>query len=209
MKEDTRKKVERFFDQYTRGFDLIYEKRRLTDRLFRRVMYLRFEKSIQLLSDPSIKTVLDIGCGTGRYTLALAHLGKYVIAIDVSATMIEFAKARLEAAGLADRVKFIVGDYMEIDVQGDGAVLTGFFDYISEPGAVLSKLRVDIRKLVCMSFPRRWHWLSWQRQIRYWLRGCPLFFYTRRQVEELLKQAGFRFWQIENIGRDLFVSAHV
>jgi SAM-dependent methyltransferase len=51
--------------------------------------------------------VLDIGCGVGRLTRAIAHRAKRVYAIDVSPRMIE--RARGEHAEL-DNVEWILGD---------------------------------------------------------------------------------------------------
>lgn len=70
-----------------------------------------FHDPYEILSDyisPG-QTVLDIGCGMGYFSLALAkqvgHEGK-VIALDVQSQMIEHAKRRAESEGLADRIEF-------------------------------------------------------------------------------------------------------
>lgn len=51
---------------------------------------------------------LDVGCGGGRYTIALARLGaEHVIGVDVGEPGLEDARRRAEALGLgADRVEF-------------------------------------------------------------------------------------------------------
>jgi SAM-dependent methyltransferase len=52
--------------------------------------------------------VLDVGCGTGSTTVALARRVEDVIGVDHSAPMIEAARARAERAGVAAR--FVQGD---------------------------------------------------------------------------------------------------
>ncbi|MFG3510087.1 class I SAM-dependent methyltransferase [Streptomyces sp. NPDC047821] len=52
--------------------------------------------------------VLDVGCGTGSLSLLLAGAGHRVTGVDVAPRMIEQARAKLGAAGLAGR--FLVGD---------------------------------------------------------------------------------------------------
>jgi SAM-dependent methyltransferase len=53
---------------------------------------------------------LEIGCGTGRFTRALATRVPHVTAIDLSAEMIRVARTRV-AAGNVD---FVVGDALEL-----------------------------------------------------------------------------------------------
>lgn len=48
--------------------------------------------------------VLEIGCGTGEDALALVRRGVSVAATDPSAAMLEVARAKAQAAGLADRL---------------------------------------------------------------------------------------------------------
>jgi SAM-dependent methyltransferase len=52
------------------------------------------------------KRVLDIGCGSGAITLSLAvdHDAAQVVGVDVEAPVCEAARARITAAGTADRV---------------------------------------------------------------------------------------------------------
>lgn len=45
--------------------------------------------------------VLDIGCGTGRFTVPLAELGTDVSALDISTGMLEILRGKLDAKGLA------------------------------------------------------------------------------------------------------------
>lgn len=61
---------------------------------------------------PAAPQVLDIGCGPGMQTLALAHAleGARIIAVDLLEEYIDELKRRIEAAGLAERVEARRGD---------------------------------------------------------------------------------------------------
>lgn len=55
------------------------------------------------------QTVLDVGCGNGRYTLQIAERARQVIAYDLSPHLIAEARSTAAAVG-ASNVSFLVGD---------------------------------------------------------------------------------------------------
>lgn len=57
--------------------------------------------------------VLDIACGEGKETLALARRGALVISQDLSHNQLVRTRERLASAGLADRVFFVQGNAEE------------------------------------------------------------------------------------------------
>jgi SAM-dependent methyltransferase len=65
------------------------------------------------------ETVVDIGCGVGRLTRALAGRARHVYGVDVSSEML--ARAREHNADL-DNVEWLHGDGRGLSVVGDGAV---------------------------------------------------------------------------------------
>jgi SAM-dependent methyltransferase len=84
--------------------------------------------------------VLDIGCGTGRPTAAgLAAAGHHVYGIDVSATMVDLARARVPDA------RFELVDVRRLpDDAGPWDAICAFFSFLQLPRAelddVLSRL---------------------------------------------------------------------
>src|SRR5262245_61919406 len=69
------------------------------------------------------KTVLDIGCGTGRLAVALADAGHYVTGADPSPGMMRVARAR---AG-AERVRWVDSDAasLGLETRFDLIIMTG------------------------------------------------------------------------------------
>lgn len=60
---------------------------------------------------PAGLRVLDVGCGKGVVAVALAEaLGAQVVGVDGVSAFIDVARRRAEAAGVAARCRFVVGD---------------------------------------------------------------------------------------------------
>jgi SAM-dependent methyltransferase len=79
---------------------------------------------------PPAGPALDVGCGTGELALALARRGLSVLGVDLAAAAIEKARAKAEAAGLAGRASFVVGDALHparLPGPFGSVVDTGFF----------------------------------------------------------------------------------
>jgi SAM-dependent methyltransferase len=60
--------------------------------------------------------VLDVGCGVGRWSLAMAARGADVTGIDLSRSMIAEVTRRAEALGIAARCRFLERDVAELDL---------------------------------------------------------------------------------------------
>ncbi|WP_158806225.1 MULTISPECIES: cyclopropane-fatty-acyl-phospholipid synthase family protein [unclassified Acidisoma] len=76
-------------------------------------------------------TVLDIGCGWGGMALTLARdYGARVTGITLSTEQLNEARARAEAEGLSDRVKFELLDYRAVRETYDRVVSVGMFEHV-------------------------------------------------------------------------------
>jgi putative methylase len=57
------------------------------------------------------KTVLDLGCGTGRLALAASYLGaQFVVGVDIDKTAIKTASANSEKTGSKTAVQWVLAD---------------------------------------------------------------------------------------------------
>ncbi len=80
------------------------------------------QKIINILEKYSVKSVLDMSCGTGAQAIALARKGFDVTASDLSREMIEITK--IKSKGLA--IQFNVGDMQYLDLGNFDAVISMF-----------------------------------------------------------------------------------
>jgi len=84
----------------------------------------------KLLLRPGLE-VLDIGCGWGGMAITLAQEhGVRVTGITLSEEQLGVARARAQAAGLSDRVRFELADYRGLDRRFDRIVSVGMFEHV-------------------------------------------------------------------------------
>jgi len=62
---------------------------------------------------PTEGAVLDAGCGCGVEVVRLARRGLTVTALDISDSLLEHTRRRVEMAGVLDRVTFVRADLTE------------------------------------------------------------------------------------------------
>jgi ubiquinone/menaquinone biosynthesis C-methylase UbiE len=209
------RRVQDFFQGYAQDFDSIYKhniKRgflgRLIDNTFRKSMFLRFQEVLQHTADPRIQTILDVGCGSGRYSLEFLKQGKRVVGMDLAEGMLELARQAVAGSPLAQNISFIQGDYLQHEFHEgfDAACLMGFLDYIQDPAAVFRKLRREVTKELYASFPRSSGLLAKQRKLRYALRSCPLYLYSARDIRAIMEACGLeKQYVLKDLGREYFV----
>ncbi len=203
-----------FWNREALKFDAIYSRKKgkfsvLLDRLFRWAMYERFRCSIELSEPIAKRTFLDVGCGTGLYSLELARRGAIqVTGIDVSEKMIEICKERAKQENLTAKTRFIQVDIMDFktDSRFDITIGMGLLDYIKEPLAVLRKMNDLTADKVMLSFPVLWSPRTLPRIIRLGIRRCPVYFYTKCRIHTLMNEAGFKRCEIKQMGPMFFVT---
>jgi trans-aconitate methyltransferase len=76
-------------------------------------------RALRAVPGPAPRTVLDLGCGPGAQTLALAAAvpGADIVAVDLLPWMVQEATRRIAAAGFGDRVVAAVGDMADPPVE--------------------------------------------------------------------------------------------
>lgn len=77
--------------------------------------------------------VLEIGCGWGGFAeFAARNYGAHVTGITISDEQLTYARARMETAGLADRVEIRRQDYRDVEGQFDKVASIEMFEAVGE-----------------------------------------------------------------------------
>ncbi len=209
-------KTSTFFDRYAHDFSSIYGTRNtvfhsVVNKLFRESMKLRFFMTLEGCNPVTGRSVLDIGCGPGHYSVALARRGaEQVFGVDFAPGMLDIARESAARAGVSAATRFEQADFVKREFEGrfDYVVAMGFMDYMERPREVVEKALSLCNVRAFFSFPLDGGVLAWQRRVRYRSR-CDLYLYTEEQVRELFARTRATKVDVEVIARDLFVTAHV
>ena len=205
-----------YWDKEVQNFDSIYSHGKSgfsnwLDKKFRWDMYARFKYTIENSKPIEGKTFLDVGCGTALYSLEFAKNGaKLVTGIDISENMIEVCKKRALKEEGGSKCEFFVGDLLKFNPEKkyDVVIGIGLFDYISQPFDVIKKMCEVSSDRVIMTFPRSATWRAAVRKVRLSLKGCPVYFYSKEQLDDLFKKAGFVKYDYEILGQLFCVTAY-
>ena len=147
------------------------------------------EAVLSALGPVEDKRVLEIACGTGRFTVMLAERGADVVGLDVSAPMLGQGRRKARAAGVEDNLEFIRGDAGGLpfpDDAFDAVFAIRFFHLADTPAGFLSEMRRVSRDQILFDT-----FNAGSARVAYnWLLPMGSHLYSRRDVSRLLDQVG-------------------
>ena len=155
---------------------------RLTDRLEK-------EAVLDALEPVADRTVLEIACGTGRFSVMLAERGADVVGLDISAPMLGEGRRKAERAGVTDAVEFMRGDAARLpfpDGHFDAVFAVRFFHLVDTPEEYLAEIARVSKDLVVFDTYNR---LS-GRVLYNWALPMGSRLYSRSEVDRLIDGAG-------------------
>lgn len=78
--------------------------------------------------------ILDVGCGTGNFSIKLAEMGCKVTGIDISEEMLKIAREKVKAKGLEVDFHQMDAYHLEFEENSfDGVFSMAAFEFITEP----------------------------------------------------------------------------
>jgi len=143
------------------------------------------EAVLSALGPVEDKRILEVACGTGRFTVMMAQQGADIIGLDISPAMLTQGRQKAKQVGVDDHVEFMRGDAARLpfpDNHFDAVFAMRFFHLADRPVTFLRELRrVSKGQVFFDTFN-----LGSTRVIYNWLLPMGSRLYSRRDVESLL-----------------------
>jgi SAM-dependent methyltransferase len=192
------------FEDKARQFDDLYEDERWLVRTLRPGLFRRRKLAVDTVAAYANPRVLDVGCGSGRIGEFVLEVGaSHYVGVDFSEPMIDLARTRLTR--FESRTELIVDDFLTAPLDGPFEVIlaVGLFDYLPEPHRFARRMFELCAPGGCVvgSFPT-WSLLKGPvRKVRYeWIGNCPIFNYSRRELELMFGASGFERVEVASPG---------
>ena len=194
------------FEERAHEFDDLYEDERWLVRTLRPGLFRRRQLAVETVKAYASPRVLDVGCGSGRIGEFVLEEGgaAHYVGVDFSEPMIDMSRARLSR--FAERTELIVDDFLTAPLTGPFEVIlaVGLFDYLPEPHLFARRTFELTAPGGCVvgSFPT-WSLVKGPiRKVRYeWIGNCPIFNYSRRELELMFGASGFDRVEVQAPGR--------
>ena len=141
--------------------------------------------------------ILEIACGTGRFTVLLAERGADVVGLDVSEAMIQQGREKARAAGVGDHLDFLIGDAGRLpfpDDSFDTVLAMRFFHLADTPASYLTEMRRVSRNQVFFDTFNRFS----TRSLYNWMLPMGSRLYSRWEVDRLLNDVGLELAAAEH-----------
>jgi cyclopropane-fatty-acyl-phospholipid synthase len=92
----------------------------------------KYRRLLDALALPPGGRILEVGCGWGGFAEVAARGGHHVTGVSLSDAQTDYARGRLEAAGLAHRADLRVQDYRDVRGRFDGVASIEMVEAVGE-----------------------------------------------------------------------------
>jgi peptidoglycan/xylan/chitin deacetylase (PgdA/CDA1 family)/2-polyprenyl-3-methyl-5-hydroxy-6-metoxy-1,4-benzoquinol methylase len=159
----------------------------------RKTEYALFETRLPSLVSPSDR-VLEIGAGTGIFTLEIARHCREVTAVDISGSMMEILKEKASREGVSN-IRTMTGDVETMDFGGGYSVACAFssLEYLADLPSLFRRLadRMEPGGALYLLTARRSLFRFFSQIGNAMRQGIWLKAHSRKEIEDMLSSAGF------------------
>ncbi len=102
------------------------------DMTMEQAQQAKYERILSQLQLPQGGRVLEIGCGWGGFAELATRQGAQLTGLTLSTEQLDFARQRLQDAGLAERADLRLQDYRDVEGEFDGIASIEMFEAVGE-----------------------------------------------------------------------------
>jgi len=155
------------------------------------------EAVLDALAPIEDKRILEVACGTGRFTVMLADRGADIVGMDISEAMLEQGRKKAVAAGVDGNLSFMQGDAGRLpfpDDCFDAVFAMRFFHLAPDPEGFIAEMRRVSKRRVFFDTFNRYS----TRSIYNWALPMGSRLYSDREARELVVGAGLEVDDVEH-----------
>jgi ubiquinone/menaquinone biosynthesis C-methylase UbiE len=155
------------------------------------------EAVLEALGDVRDRDVLEIACGTGRFTVMVAKRGANAVGLDISAPMLRQGTEKARATDSPGHLEFVRGDAERLpfpDDHFDSVFAVRFFHLADTPALFLAEMRRVSREQVVFDTFNRFS----TRSLYNWALPMGSRLYSGREVDRLLSDVGLELANAEH-----------
>ena len=162
----------------------------------RKVTLDRYRKTVSFI-EKNVKpgmTAVDLGCGTGVFTVELLLRGAKVIAVDYVEPALSLTEKRVKEMlpEMADRVEYLLMDIMEKPLpESDLVIAIGVTPYVNSPEIFLDHILPATNEFYCL-FLNKMHWANILRNYLKFLNVRKYYFFEDKILQKTLLKHNFR-----------------
>jgi len=153
--------------------------------------------------------VLEIGAGTGRFTLLVAPRVRRVTAVDLSANMLQQLTEKMEKQKLKN-IDRVHGDFMQIDFSKRFDLIVGFsaIEYIKDKDALFGKIAALLKPggQLVLTTPHHTFIRWWGRLGNYFRQRIFMAAYSKKKMAGLLEKNQLRIVDMHALCLKTFLS---
>ena len=155
------------------------------------------EAVLEAITPVEGRNVLEIACGTGRFTVMLAERGADVVGLDISAAMLQQGREKAKRADVSETLQFLRGDAGRLpfpDDHFDTVVAMRFFHLADDPSAFLAEMRRVAKDQIVFDTFNRFS----ARSIYNWALPMGSRLYSKSEVAVLLAKNDLTLVDVED-----------
>lgn len=199
-----KEKVADFYDSLAQGYDREQEEFSFVRRPEREAVLSTLDRVLR-----KDQTVLEIGAGTGRFTLDIAPRVNKITAVDLSGKMLEQLRRKAAALRL-DNVRAACGDFMEMPAleQADVIVSISAIEYIRDAGALFARMGGLLKPggQLVITTAHDTFFRFWGRLGNYLRQGVCMQAFSKNRMRKLLERNGLRVREMRDLCLKTFLT---